>query len=111
MDRVIKYGSYVLLGVFVVWFFFNQGKQQEKLRKKMEEIENGRKKIEQEVMLLKSNTDSSETRLQNLLLHNNEIIDTLNTSLRKLNKSASFIDKQIDSTENEIDKLLKDKNN
>lgn len=107
MDKLIKYGSYVLLGVFVIWFFYNQGKQQEKLRKKMQEIENGRKKIEEAVMLLKNNTDSSEVRLQNILLHNNQIIDTLNTSLRKLNKSSSFIDKQIDSTESEIDKLFK----
>jgi hypothetical protein len=106
MDKLVKYGSYVLLGVFVVWFFFNQGKQQEKLRKKMAEIEEGRKKIEDKVNELKSNTDSSEIRLQNILIRNNQIIDNLDGELRKKIKISDKINRQIDSATIAIDSFF-----
>src|SRR5258705_7348950 len=106
MDRLVKYGSYVLLAAFLIWFFINQGKQQEKLRKKMEEIENGREKIEKEVMLLKSNTDSSEIKLQSILIRNNQIIDNLDGELRKKIKISDKINRQIDSATLAIDSFF-----
>jgi hypothetical protein len=71
----------------------------------MHEIEKVRKAMEDSLRIIHKKTEKRDKELRDLIKRDMEIIDTLNVTLSKLNKSSKVIEDKIEQNKKAIDRL------
>ena len=105
MNNKIGYASLILVIGFMAWYFYSKGVSDAKFKTQMDTIEQARKNLEDTVNILKTNTANRDEKLRMTLQKNMSIIDTLNSSLAKVNASSKEIDNQIETNKQTINEL------
>lgn len=101
---------YLILAVLTVgigWYLINQSRNNDKFKAQIDKIDQSRKSLEDSVAVLKNATFDRDEKLKTALHRNAEIMDTLNTSLQKINSNSKAIDDQIETNKKTIDELWK----
>jgi hypothetical protein len=107
MEKLQRFGPAILLLVFIAVFLYFERNNDERFLKKLQEIEDARVAIEDSVRVLKIRTIARDRELRDIIKRDLEIIDTLNLTLRKLNKSSEAIEQKIENNKKTIDELWK----
>jgi chromosome segregation ATPase len=107
LTHLRKYAPVIIAILLIGLYVFSQNKQDKEFKRKIEEIEKIRLSLEQTVKELDSKTNERDKKLQGALRQNLAIIDKLNTDINKNKSSFAEIDKQIQTTEDSIDNLLR----
>lgn len=107
INQIRKYGVAIVLAAFMLFYFYQQGKEDAVFREKIRQIEQVRKSLEDSVQILKQKTAERDERLRKLILRDLEIIDTLNHTLKKLNIGSKEIERKIEQHKSKIDILWK----
>lgn len=107
MNLVRKYGTLTLLVLFIGYYIYRQGSDDAAFKQKIQQIEQLRKSLEDSVSVIKQKTAERDENLRKLILRDAEIIDTLNSTLKKLNAGSKDIERKINDHKNKIDELWK----
>jgi hypothetical protein len=107
INQLKKYGVAIVLGAFICFYFYWQGKQDALFNEKIREIENVRKSLEDSVNILRKKTAARDENLRKLILRDLQLIDTLNYTLKKLNSGSKDIERKINEHKTKIDELWK----
>jgi E3 ubiquitin-protein ligase DOA10 len=110
MNRLLKIGGAIALVLFVGYFIFAQVNQHSKFKDQLEEIQSVRLAMEDSVRVLKERTRMRDLELRDLIRRDMELLDTLNVTLAKLNKSSRVIEQKIEENKEIIDRLWKTDN-
>jgi septal ring factor EnvC (AmiA/AmiB activator) len=104
-NKILNYCTLVLLIGAGCWYYFDRKNQDADFKQRLDQIEQTRLNLEDSIAKLKILTSQKDSVLQNAILKNNEIIDHLNGSLKKINTSSKVIDNQMKKNSDSIDKL------
>ena len=110
MNQLLKIGGAILLVLFVGYFIFSQVNQHSKFQDQLEEIQSVRLAMEDSVRVLKERTRMRDLELRDLIRRDMELLDTLNVTLAKLNRSSKVIEQKIEENKEIIDRLWKTDN-
>jgi hypothetical protein len=105
MNPLVKRGAIILLVAVLGYVVYAQLRQDIKFNSQLKEIQEVRKAMEDSVKVLKERTASRDIELRDIIRRDMEIIDTLNVTLAKLNKSSKVIDGKIQENKQIIDRL------
>jgi hypothetical protein len=107
MNPLVKRGAIILFVVFLAYILYAQIRQDAKFNRQLKEIRDVRKAMEDSVNVLKERTALRDRELRDIIKRDMEIIDTLNVTLAKLNKSSRAIEEKIEENKQIIDQLWK----
>lgn len=97
--------------IFVVAYLaYAQIHQDNNARRHIKEIQTIRMALQDSVSVLKSSTARRDNELRDMIRRDMELIDTLNATLSRLNKSSKDIDHKIKINKKMIDQLWKENN-
>lgn len=102
---IVQYVTMAILVLFISFYFYGLGKQDEKFKSQIEEIRKVRKELTDSIKSITMRTQIRDEELRNVLKRDLEIIDTLNVTLQKLNKSSKAIENKIEENKKTIDDL------
>jgi hypothetical protein len=104
-DKLIQYVTLAALILFVAFYFYRMGKQDEKFKEQLKEIQNVRKALADSVESIQKRTQVRDEELRGVIKRELEIIDTLNVTLKRLNNSSKAIETKIEENKKTIDDL------
>lgn len=107
MQNILKFGTPVLLLIFMGVYFYKDGARNAEFKQKMEEIDKIRTSLMDTLNNVKKRTDTRDEKLKEALRTNMNILDTLNSSLNKVNKNTKIIDSRIAENQKTIEDLWK----
>jgi hypothetical protein len=107
MQNSLKYGTPLLLIIFIAIYFYKDGARNAEFKQKMEEIDKIRVSLMDTLTNVKKRTDQRDEKLKEALRTGMNILDTLNSSLNKVNKNTKIIDSQIAKNQKSIEDLWK----
>ena len=107
MDKLLRFGPAIFLLIFIIVFVYFDRSSDQRFLKKLQDIEDARMAIEDSVRVLKARTIERDRELRDIIKRDLEIIDTLNLTLQKLNKSSQAIEQKIENNKKTIDELWK----
>jgi hypothetical protein len=107
MNPLVKRSAIVLGIVLLGYVLYSQIRQDAKFNSQLKEIRDVRKAMEDSVNVLKERTALRDHELRDIIRRDMEIIDTLNVTLAKLNKSSNAIEQKIEENKQIIDRLWK----
>jgi hypothetical protein len=110
MNPLVKRGAIILSVIFLAYVVYAQFRQDAKFNRQLKEIQEVRKAMEDSVKILKERTAFRDLELRDIIRRDMEIIDTLNVTLAKLNKSSQVIDGKIEENKQIIDRLWQNNN-
>lgn len=108
MQSLLKFAMPTLFSIFAGWYFYHDHKQTTEFNKKMDQIDAVRKSLMDSITNLQQRTKEHDEKLRKALTQNMQILDTLNSSLIKVNKNSKIIDDKINEQRKTIDDLWKD---
>lgn len=105
MDRFLKFGLPFLVIVVFAYSIYAQVRQDTRFNDQLKEIQNVRLAMEDSVRILKQRTAVRDQELRELIKRDLEILDTLNLTLAKLNRSSKAIESKIEENKKAVDRL------
>ena len=105
MNNKINYALLILVIGFVAWYFYSKNTSDANFKTQMDNIEQARKNLEDTVNTLKTNTANHDEKLRMALQKHITLLDTLNSSLSKVNTRSKEIDHQIETNKKTINEL------
>lgn len=102
---IVQYVTLAGLVLFVAFYFYRLGKQDQKFKEQIEEIRKVREALTDSIRTIRAGTQKRDEELRIALKRDLEILDTLNVTLKRLNKSSEAIEGKIEENKKTIDDL------
>lgn len=101
---------FIAMALTAAYLIFSQFRHETRVKDQLREIESIRKALQDSVSILKKTTARRDRDLREAIRRDMELVDTLNATLSRLNRSSREIDIKIELNKKAIDRLWNDNN-